>query len=101
MPMPFDPELIAGIKGFLEPDEAERLYLLGLNGSRLGPCLEIGGYCGKSTLCLGAASREYGTVLFSIDHHRGHIFRADDSHGSSRRFRRVRRFCGSVHLQVS
>jgi predicted O-methyltransferase YrrM len=33
--------------------------------------LEIGSYCGKSTLYLGAACRENRNVLFSIDHHRG------------------------------
>ncbi len=38
---------------------------------RLGPLLEIGTYCGKSAAYLGAAARQTGTVLFSIDHHRG------------------------------
>jgi predicted O-methyltransferase YrrM len=33
--------------------------------------LEIGTYCGKSTLYLGAAARAGGTVLFTVDHHRG------------------------------
>ena len=69
--MPLNLEILAGVKGFLEPDEAERLYWLGLDASRLGPCLEIGGYCGKSTICLGTACRENGAVLYSIDHHRG------------------------------
>jgi len=69
--MPFNLQILAGIKGFLEPDEAERLYQIGLDASRRGPCLEIGGYCGKSTLCLGTACRENGAVLYSIDHHRG------------------------------
>lgn len=59
------------IKGFLDDDEAVRLYELALEASRLGPCLEIGGYCGKSAACLGLGCREGGTVLFSIDHHRG------------------------------
>jgi len=69
--MPFDPEMIAGVKGFLDPVETARLYQLGLEASRRGPCLEIGGYCGKSTVCLGTACRENGAVLFSVDHHRG------------------------------
>jgi hypothetical protein len=38
---------------------------------RLGPLLEIGTYCGKSAAFLGAAARQTGTVLFSVDHHRG------------------------------
>jgi predicted O-methyltransferase YrrM len=33
--------------------------------------LEIGSYCGKSAVYLGAAARERGTVLYSIDHHQG------------------------------
>ncbi len=36
-----------------------------------GPLLEIGTYCGKSALYLGAAARESATVLFSVDHHHG------------------------------
>ncbi|MFN2594764.1 MAG: class I SAM-dependent methyltransferase, partial [Actinomycetota bacterium] len=33
--------------------------------------LEIGTYCGKSAVYLGAAARDAGTVLFTIYHHRG------------------------------
>ena len=36
-----------------------------------GPLLEIGTYCGKSAIYLGAAAREEGSVLFTVDHHRG------------------------------
>ena len=54
------------------PDaEGEALYEVGLTGAERGPLLEIGSYCGKSTIYLGAAARERGTVLYSIDHHRG------------------------------
>lgn len=59
------------IKGFLDDDEAVRLYELAREASRLGPCLEIGSYCGKSAACLALGCREGGSVLFSIDHHRG------------------------------
>lgn len=59
------------IKGFLAPDEAEALYKLALQSAPLGPCLEVGSYCGKSTVYLGSACREAGTVLFAVDHHRG------------------------------
>ena len=38
---------------------------------RIGPLLEIGTYCGKSAIYLGAAAREAGSVLFTVDHHRG------------------------------
>ena len=37
----------------------------------LGPLLEVGTYCGKSAVYLGAAALEHGTVLFTLDHHRG------------------------------
>jgi predicted O-methyltransferase YrrM len=33
--------------------------------------LEIGSYCGKSSIYLGTAARERDTVLFALDHHRG------------------------------
>ena len=34
--------------------------------------LEVGTYCGKSAIYLGAAAREVGgTVVFTVDHHRG------------------------------
>src|SRR5262249_17433851 len=36
-----------------------------------GPLLEIGSYCGQSAIYLGAAARACGTILFSVDHHRG------------------------------
>ncbi len=69
--MTFDKELIENVKGFLDEEEGRRLYDVALEASTLGPCLEIGSYCGKSTIYLGSACRERGGVLFSIDHHRG------------------------------
>ncbi|MFM7508220.1 MAG: class I SAM-dependent methyltransferase, partial [Actinomycetota bacterium] len=35
------------------------------------PLLEVGSYCGKSSIYLGAAAQASGTVLVAIDHHRG------------------------------
>src|SRR3712207_331837 len=46
------------------------LYEAALAAPR-GPMLEIGGYCGKSAIYLGAAAAERGTVVYSVDHHRG------------------------------
>lgn len=69
--MNVDATLIDNIKGFLDPDEGSGLYAIALRASRLGPCLEIGSYCGKSAVYLGSACRQNGAVLFSIDHHRG------------------------------
>ncbi|MFJ2116525.1 class I SAM-dependent methyltransferase, partial [Streptomyces sp. NPDC087850] len=35
------------------------------------PLLEIGTYCGRSTLLLAAAARSTGPVAVTVDHHRG------------------------------
>ncbi len=59
------------VKGFLDPEEGAALARYAVGTARLGPFLEIGGYCGKSALYLATAARESGTKLFSIDHHRG------------------------------
>ena len=59
------------IKGFIAREEALRLYELAREASRIGPCLEIGSYCGKTAAYIGAGCEEAGSVLFSIDHHRG------------------------------
>ncbi|MGD8264178.1 MAG: class I SAM-dependent methyltransferase [Desulfobacterales bacterium] len=69
--MKIDRQLIAGIKGFLAEDEGGCLYETAVEASRQGPCLEIGGYCGRSTVYLGAACRANNSILFSVDHHRG------------------------------
>ncbi|MCX7982011.1 MAG: class I SAM-dependent methyltransferase [Syntrophales bacterium] len=61
----------APVKGFLDPEEGKCLYRLAQAASRLGPCLEIGSYCGKSALYLGFGCRKNKGILFSIDHHRG------------------------------
>jgi MMP 1-O-methyltransferase len=59
-------------KGFLDEAEGMRLYELAAVASLSGPCLEIGSYCGKSTLFLGEGCREAGRhPLFTVDHHRG------------------------------
>ena len=66
-----DIQLIEAIKGFLDPEEGMRLFDVALEASRLGPCLEIGSYCGKSAIYLGTGCKAGNTVLFSVDHHRG------------------------------
>lgn len=59
-------------RGFMPPDEGLGLYEAALTvPSRGSPMVEIGSYCGKSSVYLGAAARERETVLFSLDHHRG------------------------------
>ena len=56
-------------------EEGLALYRAGLEAGRsgLGPLLEIGTYCGKSAVYLGAAAKKSGTVLLSVDHHRGSL----------------------------
>lgn len=65
------PPDIEDIRGFLAKAEAEALYRRARESSALGPVLEIGSYCGKSTIYLGLACRETGSTLFALDHHRG------------------------------
>jgi MMP 1-O-methyltransferase len=69
-----DPELrkhAEAARGFMPVDEGRALYEAGLAVAVDGPLLEVGSYCGKSAVYLGAAARERGRVLFSVDHHRG------------------------------
>ena len=61
----------SGVKGFLASDEAEALYNIALQQSLLGPCLEIGSYCGKSTIYLASACKKNNSLLYAVDHHRG------------------------------
>ena len=69
--MEIDNNLLNTVKGFLDEDEGRCLYETALQAGRMGPCLEIGSYCGKSTLYLGTACKKSNSILFSIDHHRG------------------------------
>jgi len=59
------------VKGFLDPEEGQALYSFALEAGALGPVLEVGSYCGKSTVYLGEACRKKGVSLYAIDHHRG------------------------------
>src|SRR5438552_18115824 len=52
-------------------EEGLALHRAGREAAPVGPLLEIGSYCGKSAVYLGAAAQEAKTVLFTIDHHRG------------------------------
>src|SRR5436305_2847337 len=64
-------ELARSAIGFMPDDEGMALYRAGLSAASVGPLLEIGSYCGKSGVYLGAAAQEQKTVLFTVDHHRG------------------------------
>jgi predicted O-methyltransferase YrrM len=62
---------ISDIKGFLADDEGDALYGYCEQTAQLGPCLEVGSYCGKSTIYLGTAAKSRGGVVYAVDHHRG------------------------------
>lgn len=66
-----DEKQLNSVKGFLDPQEGNALYEIALEAGRRSPCLEIGSYCGKSTIYIGTACRKNNGILFSIDHHRG------------------------------
>ncbi|MBI1211022.1 MAG: class I SAM-dependent methyltransferase [Alphaproteobacteria bacterium] len=68
MQLPID---IETVKGFLDAEEGAALYQSALKAAPLGPLLEVGSYCGKSAVYVGTAARDAGSVLFTIDHHRG------------------------------
>ncbi len=60
-----------GAKGFMPLDEGDLLHRLARQRLPHGPVLEVGTYCGKSAVYLGAAAREVGGTVFTVDHHRG------------------------------
>jgi predicted O-methyltransferase YrrM len=58
----------------MPPEEGDALYEAALAAALAvpgAPFVEVGSYCGRSTIWLGAAAREAGTVVFAVDHHRG------------------------------
>jgi predicted O-methyltransferase YrrM len=71
-----DPTLLAharAARGFMPDDEGLLLHRRALERLPHGPALEVGTYCGKSAVYLGAAARATGgdAVVFTVDHHRG------------------------------
>ena len=63
--------LARAAKGFMPDDEGLLLHRVARERLPLGPVLEIGSYCGKSAIYLGAAARAVGGTVFTVDHHRG------------------------------
>src|SRR5690242_21913882 len=57
--------------GFMPAAEGLALYDAAARYAGLGPVLEVGSYCGKSTIYLAAAAREAGQLVVTVDHHRG------------------------------
>lgn len=64
-------ELAAGLSGFMPVDEGHALYETAMVYLGSGIGVEIGTYCGKSTLLIGAAAKQTGGVLYTVDHHHG------------------------------
>ncbi|WP_047869883.1 class I SAM-dependent methyltransferase [Nocardiopsis sp. RV163] len=58
-------------KGFMPTDEGSALFETAVDYAPVGPIVEIGTYCGKSTIFLGAAARATGAKVLTVDHHRG------------------------------
>ncbi|MHA6803326.1 class I SAM-dependent methyltransferase [Salinifilum ghardaiensis] len=57
--------------GFMPVDEGLALHRAAIGHLGAGTAVEIGTYCGKSTLYLAAAARHTGGVVVTVDHHRG------------------------------
>ncbi len=71
MTTPSLPLDIDSVKGFLDPQEGQALLSAALRVADLGPVMEIGSYCGKSTVYLGTAAKHSDNILYAVDHHRG------------------------------
>ncbi|BAU82863.1 hypothetical protein SLA_1925 [Streptomyces laurentii] len=69
------PEILAAFeaaKGFMPAKEGLALYAAAADAAKLGlPLLEVGTYCGRSTILLADVARAAGTVAVTVDHHRG------------------------------
>ena len=69
-----DPELLKAAEaatGFMPGPEGLALHDAAARYAAKGPVLEVGTYCGKSTIYLAAAAREKGQPVITVDHHRG------------------------------
>ncbi len=57
--------------GFMPTGEGLALYDAVLSSLGRGVAVEIGSYCGKSTIFLAAAAETTGGTVVTVDHHRG------------------------------
>ena len=65
------PSNFNSVKGFIDHNEGFCLYNHALSSSKEGPILEIGSYCGKSTIYIATAAKKYSGCVYSVDHHTG------------------------------
>ncbi|MFI6095002.1 class I SAM-dependent methyltransferase [Lentzea sp. NPDC051213] len=63
--------LAVAAPGFMPVDEGLALFDAVRDNLGGGVAVEIGSYCGKSTIFLGAAARLTGGTIVTVDHHRG------------------------------
>src|SRR3954468_12817013 len=64
-------QLAREAKGFMPEDEGLLLHRWARERLPHGPVVEVGTYCGKSAVYLGAAAREVGGTRFTVYPHRG------------------------------
>ena len=67
-------QLALATKGFMPENEGDALFAAALQAGKDVPQLpmvEVGSYCGRSTVWLGEAARVSDVVLFAVDHHGG------------------------------
>lgn len=57
--------------GFMPADEGQALFDAAVKYLGDGVGVEIGTYCGRSTVLLGAAAQQTGGVIYTVDHHHG------------------------------
>ena len=62
---------IKEIKGFMPNHEGMALYKWAQKFSKLGHILEIGTYCGKSSIYLSFGAKKNDKYVYTIDHHKG------------------------------
>ena len=62
---------IRKLKGFMPDHEGDALMKWSEKFSKLGPGMEIGTYCGKSTMYLSKGAYINNQNVFTIDHHLG------------------------------
>ena len=69
-----DPQLLKAAEaatGFMPAPEGLALHDAAARYAAKGPVLEVGTYCGKSTIYLAAAARDKGQPVITVDHHHG------------------------------
>jgi hypothetical protein len=113
-------QAVAGVDGWMSPDQAERLYRAAAGTHEGDTIVEIGSFRGRSTIVLASAAPQ-GVQIVAIDPHAGNdrgpqelegfaaaaatdhdVFNANlAAAGVSERIRHVRAFSDAAHGEVS